>query len=326
MDEIKVIFKTLTPLWTGDAWGENSKIRPSSLMGSLRFWFYIYLKSIGINCEELNKDGVPSDNLNDYIKKYNDKGTKETLESLLKQELLHSDYYWKAIKKVLDKLKLPLISQLFGCTGWKSAIQIKNIEYSTSTLEKNSINYGFLYDKLENTRTNSSKFWTDKLLFNEKDSINLFEDVSFDLQIIPIYLDEFLKFLKFLKFYGNKIIVVGGKKSFGFGFVKIESNQNLDTIQLSPLKKSLFDSREIKIDLSEDNQNILGFNFKHFQRLKESKYSREKNFGKQSMASNFYFSMHLAGKTNEVFLIGFSKYNYDNTLKNLMDKYLKFGE
>ena len=40
MKEIKITLKTLTPLWTGDAWGDNTSIRPSSIMGSLRFWLY----------------------------------------------------------------------------------------------------------------------------------------------------------------------------------------------------------------------------------------------------------------------------------------------
>ncbi|RUM90456.1 MAG: hypothetical protein DSZ26_03000 [Thermovibrio sp.] len=42
--KIEVTFKTITPLWTGDAWQENNKIKPSSLIGSLRFWFAFYWK------------------------------------------------------------------------------------------------------------------------------------------------------------------------------------------------------------------------------------------------------------------------------------------
>ncbi len=39
--KVKITFKTITPLWTGDAWQENKEIRPSSLIGSLRFWFEV---------------------------------------------------------------------------------------------------------------------------------------------------------------------------------------------------------------------------------------------------------------------------------------------
>jgi CRISPR-associated protein Cmr1 len=39
--EIAVKFETITPLYTGDAWQNCKEIKPSSIMGSLRFWFEV---------------------------------------------------------------------------------------------------------------------------------------------------------------------------------------------------------------------------------------------------------------------------------------------
>jgi CRISPR-associated protein Cmr1 len=36
MIKVKVTLETITPLWTGDAWMENSSFRPSSLIINLR--------------------------------------------------------------------------------------------------------------------------------------------------------------------------------------------------------------------------------------------------------------------------------------------------
>ena len=41
MTDVKVTFKTITPLWTGNAWRGCKEIRPSSILGSLRFWFEV---------------------------------------------------------------------------------------------------------------------------------------------------------------------------------------------------------------------------------------------------------------------------------------------
>jgi CRISPR-associated protein Cmr1 len=70
--EIKVQFETITPLWTGDAWMENNEIRPSSLIGSLRFWFEVICYFGGICSEkdfDKEKGRFEKDIKNDEIKK-----------------------------------------------------------------------------------------------------------------------------------------------------------------------------------------------------------------------------------------------------------------
>ena len=63
MKSIRVTFQTLTPLWTGDAWGESKEIRPSSIMGSLRFWFEVICYFAGITKKDYYKNGKLNDDL-----------------------------------------------------------------------------------------------------------------------------------------------------------------------------------------------------------------------------------------------------------------------
>jgi len=323
MKEIKATFKTLTPLWTGDAWGENTEIRPSSIIGGFRFWFEVYCQLIGCPIGKMSEKGIPSDNLDDYVKGYNKRNKiKETFYSLLEKEL--KDYsYNNALINVLNKIELPLPSKIFGCTGWKSQIEIERIDFSKYELKKSDIDFSALYDKLNTVQTQSSEFWANKLLFTDKKEIILFEDIQIFLFVNETVEEEFMEFLKF---YKGKIIVIGSKKSFGFGFCKLETDLQLDSVALENENKSFFDYKKTNIqNLNLKNDKvILGFNFKHYQRLKEQKRFREKNFGKQSKASNFFFSTKLKNQ-NEIYIIGFKEGMNDNLFNNLFSRYSEFG-
>ena len=58
MEEFIVTMQTVTPLWTGNAWGKNQKITPQSIMGALRFWFEVYCHAVGIKVKEYQKENV----------------------------------------------------------------------------------------------------------------------------------------------------------------------------------------------------------------------------------------------------------------------------
>jgi CRISPR type III-B/RAMP module RAMP protein Cmr1 len=45
LEEFTVKIKALTPIWTGDAQGKNSRLRETGIIGSLRWWY-----------EELNEE------------------------------------------------------------------------------------------------------------------------------------------------------------------------------------------------------------------------------------------------------------------------------
>ena len=316
MKTLKVNLKTLTPLWTGDAWGESNKIHPSSIMGSLRFWFEVYCRSCSIPVEKLNDKGVPADNLDEYIKKYN---SKESFESLLSKELMKDNVdYNTAISNVFEKINLPLISRIFGCTGWKSQIKIENISSDKFELKKSRINFRYLYDKLE-VRTTSSEFWANKLLFNDKDEIVLFNNLQISIKINELFLSDFKKFLKF---YEDKIILCGGKKSFGFGFCKIAFDVDVSDVSIPDERSKIFDSKEIQLNDIPSEKIILGFNFKYYQRLSEEKQYRDKNFGRQSKASNFFFSTKLR-ENNSICIVGFNTYQNEE-FRDLINRYSNF--
>ncbi len=318
MKNITVNFQTLTPLWTGDAWGENNTIRPSSIIGSLRFWFYVYCKSVNIPLEKKNqKEGLIT-NLNDYVKEYNRmEKTNESFESLLGKEINEKVGYNEAIKNVFQKINFPLILQIFGCTGWKSQIKIKSIKLKETNISKEDIDFYFLYDKI-NTQTKNSFFWANKLLFNKNDNIKLFTDLTIEFSLNPIFENEFTEFLKFFQ---DKIILVGGKKSFGFGFCLIRTNSEPQNINSTSLT-TIYGFKKMTLDNIPEDKIILGFNFKHYQRLNEKKAFREKNFGKQGKASNFFFSCKNKD-TKNIYLVGFNE--NDNIFNFLMNKYSQFN-
>ena len=55
MKEFKVTFKTLTPLWTGDAERENTELRETGIIGFLRWWYEALIRGLGGNaCDPTN--------------------------------------------------------------------------------------------------------------------------------------------------------------------------------------------------------------------------------------------------------------------------------
>lgn len=59
MPQIRV--NTLTPLWTGDINGECSRIKETSLIGSLRWWYETLIRSLdGSACDPTSKSRCPS--------------------------------------------------------------------------------------------------------------------------------------------------------------------------------------------------------------------------------------------------------------------------
>jgi len=284
MKEIKIEFETITPIWTGDAWGENSELKATAIMGSLRFWFEVYCHFAGIEVKE--KEEL---NYKEFIKKRREDLDKKDFE-------------------ILDEMGITLSSQIFGCTGWKSRIEIREIYFKTEKVNKNDIDFTFLHENEEN----DTEWWCDTILFGKRKYINAIKNIKVTFIISKFYLKDFRKFLKF---YQNRAILLGGKKAFGLGFVKLKSNQNLNNIKLN-----LDNNNYVIWDKIENvnNKNVLGYNIKHYLRRKEDKKFRAKNFGKMSQASNYYFSSIV---DNSCYIITFNNNDfilnkYKNWLSN----------
>lgn len=95
--------ESLTPIWTGNAFGKTTKIKASSILGSIRWWYEIICRSLGKRvCD------------NESSKKCELK-EKEFLKDL--SENMGED-------KALDDQKICPVCKLFGCNGWAGKIKL----------------------------------------------------------------------------------------------------------------------------------------------------------------------------------------------------------
>ncbi|MDD3050295.1 MAG: type III-B CRISPR module RAMP protein Cmr1 [Candidatus Cloacimonetes bacterium] len=106
MINVPIIFETITPLFTGNCNQEMDEIKPTSIMGSLRFWFEVICHFSG---------------LFKYLK--NDLDQK-AFEKKVKENPAISD------EEIQKELNLSPTAFYFGCTGWKSQIGIEKINPS----------------------------------------------------------------------------------------------------------------------------------------------------------------------------------------------------
>ena len=204
MKEIKVTLTTLTPLWTGDAWGENTSIKPSSIMGSLRFWFEVFGYFSGITENNNYVSGKLKDNLN---------------EEEFKKKILSNGNDFEGIDKTLTELGISLPSRFFGCTGWKGWVRIKEISNGTKYKEYNYPTGKIIFSELKYINKNGKKYkkevapawYFPKGFYGEITIVFKIEKNIKDSVFYPL--------LTFVEKYG----FLGGKWNIGYGRVKIEN-------------------------------------------------------------------------------------------------------
>lgn len=107
MKEFAVKIKPLTPIWTGDANRQNTTLRETGIIGSLRWWYEALIRGLG---------GTACDPTNE--------------SSRCK---LDHDKFYKAIKNgnsIKDALDAQIcqVCQLFGCTGWARKFRLEIVE------------------------------------------------------------------------------------------------------------------------------------------------------------------------------------------------------
>ena len=296
--EVTITFETITPLWTGDAWQDNREIRPSSLIGSLRFWFAFYWKIVKEGTtEKLNEKGIPMENLAELE---NSKKNR-TFRIILKEKIKEVNNFDEAIDKTLDELGLSVPSRIFGCTGWKSRIKIEIEDFKGEDIEFNRLEFKFPLNKLQqNSNQLSTKFWIKRILFKDDDSkplkLFLFKDIKVKLTTSNYWWETYLE--DFFNYFKDKLILVGGKNSLGFGFVNLRMDDNSSFPSTISSVDDWLKIVPIYISYTGDKK-VLGFNFKYFLRKKEKKEFREQNFGKQGKASKIYVSNLLKNREND---------------------------
>ena len=299
MTSVQVTFQTITPLWTGDAWQDNREIRPSSLVGSLRFWFAFYWKVIkNGTTEKLDENGVPKESLSELENPKENKTFRETLKEKIKE----TDNFDEAIDKTLDKLGLSVPSRIFGCTDWKSRVKIRIEDFGEEYVRFDELEFGIPLNAIQQNRNQlRSDFWIRQSLFKDKTDkpLKFFKDVKIRLITADYWWDKYLN--DFFEYFKDKLILVGGKNSFGFGFVNLnlDDNQN-KLVSFNPIDNFLKIEKITNIAYSE-RKDILGFNFKYYLRKKENRNFRKNNFGEQGKSSKIYVSNLL--EDNSIYLL-----------------------
>ena len=202
MLKVPITFETITPLFTGDCNQKMTEIKPTSIMGSLRFWFEVICHFSGkFNEKEYSKNEFDAKKYSNFIKN-KPHATDEDIQR--KFELTSTVFY-------------------FGCTGWKSQIGIEKIEKNDFTISKlvdsekeNQNLYGkkiFLScgKKDKNGNPKESGWFLPKQYFWGQFQI------TFSLSNKDLKDNILFPLLSFIQEYG----FLGGKNNIGFGRVKI---------------------------------------------------------------------------------------------------------
>ena len=254
--QIKVTFKTLTPLWTGDAWGECDELKLTGLIGSLRWWFEVLVRGMGYKACDSTGDNK--------------------CQSKRQSEI-------KSPEDVLDIYrKICPVCYLFGTTGWKSRFQVKIEDNKLEGINKFEVR----------TRSNKHKV-KEKNEYLSRYCNGLFGSFtlifSFLSDVPDKYICLFVKLLKLLSNYG----MIGAKISQGNGVcsIKIESesfdvntclDKDFSTIELSKTEKQkncsdcpkLSNFKFLKINLSFNNK----MNLRHIWRKDSNDPKKLNNF------------------------------------------------
>lgn len=232
--EINVHLDTITPLFTGDAWQKTTKIRPSSLMGSLRFWFEVICYFSGVVSEE-NFD------------KAKERFEKEVNEKKFKDKHKGKGTDIRSQIETLIEMNIPLPSIIFGTTGWRGLIEIKEIEplYDYRFVNKLNLPGRICVSKLNgdvkennNCPNGSNNTW----------SVFYFSNTYFYGEFKVKFLVEeeilnsiFYPLLNFMDEYGY----CGGKWNIGYGrlkVVEVKQNNNGENWKIEKFDFSIFNA------------------------------------------------------------------------------------
>ncbi|WP_456460054.1 type III-B CRISPR module RAMP protein Cmr1 [Desulfurobacterium sp.] len=236
--EITATFKTITPLWTGDAWGECKEIRPSSLIGSLRFWFEIVCYFSGICKDEEDKDSNITSGR--FEKEVDRKSLKEFIQK-------NGNDINGIIKHLIDNQNIPIPSVIFGTTNWRSLIEIKKVEPVEDYCFGNKLNLPYAIsirkDNYDIEEYKSEQEWKNKINTYNGNSFkenlkNAKKEYSFFFYPNPYFFGRFQVIFKVeekileanfypLLNYMDKYGFWGGKWNIGYGRLKIEEIQGI---------------------------------------------------------------------------------------------------
>jgi len=243
--KILVTFRTITPLWTGDAWQDNKEIRPSSLIGRLRFWFEVLMYFGGV----LNKE-----DFNSKSGRFEKEVDREELRNFIQK---NGNNIEEIIKHLLGEQKIPISSIIFGTTNWKSLIEIKEIELIEDYCFGNKLN---LPNRIcINKKTFEIKENDDCPKRRNNDwSVFFFKNPYFYGKIKVKFLVEenilnnvFYPLLTFMNKYGYWC----GGWNIGYGRLRVESINNIEEWEKEEFNLQTFNiSKVINFNKNEESE------------------------------------------------------------------------
>lgn len=163
--EVKISFKTLTPLWTGGADGQMNRICESGLLGSMRWWYEAIVRALG------GKACDPS-------------GGKKCLYDATK----HKKSTISDERQALRRAGLCDVCQLFGATGWRRRFQLQVVEDETRAIWQG------------NTLLNIRPGGRNRGWYLPPGRLGTF---SLQLRTSPYHLTQVLALLRFIAQYGT---------------------------------------------------------------------------------------------------------------------------
>ncbi len=186
MKEITVNFQTLTPIWTGDAWGKSNKLKLTGIIGSLRWWFEALVRGMGY------------------------KACDSTSDNKCQIEIAKPEDVAEIYGKICP------VCYLFGTTGWKGRFsvsveksELEKVYHDKVIVKVNKEKHGWHYESglMGNVTLN---FSYEDMVIGEKDG-NL---VTMD--------SVFPSILKILLYLISEYEMLGAKTSMGYGVVKFQ--------------------------------------------------------------------------------------------------------
>lgn len=203
MKSMSIEIKTLTPIWTGDVNGECEKIKETSIIGGIRWWYEAIVRGMGGYACNPVTDGC----------EFNTKGYEDALN------------YGKSIEDALTiglKEVCPAC-QLFGCTGWK-----RKFRMDIDKIDSVGLNFINKFDDGDFSNINT-RWWLKKTL--KENPRAFYSSDAFSVKLLADNEESKNKILALFKLIEN-IGTFGAKAQNGFGIVEVIHSGQLEKLSI----------------------------------------------------------------------------------------------
>ncbi|WP_058486550.1 RAMP superfamily CRISPR-associated protein [Defluviitalea phaphyphila] len=244
MKTIKVKFNTLTPIYFGNAIQDFTEIRPSAILGCMRFWLDV------VNV--LNDKKITMDQIDESTKNTNKEDSKPKINEIILKKLFENpkDSSWDEmiLEEYKKTFKIKKWSDLlFGCENFKGNITIEkitDIKNNISEIKKIKI------EIKKNNKKAKCWFLPSKLYIGK---------LSVKFKVNELLLEDY--FYPLLYFI-NEVGYLGGKWNLGFGRVEVlevidESiKQEVNLKKYAKFTKSITIKNKKEYDIKKHFENI----------------------------------------------------------------------